>query len=250
MTTSTTSPGSLSRNEQFRFARHAVGAQLKSLPGSVRARLGRGASSALAREQAPPDSALSLAAAGFVAEHYSTSLYHHCLRCWYFGDFFAQIGGYRYDPELLYVSCLFHDIALTSKYRDQRTYACFAAEGGALAKSWLEAQGTSPGYGDTVANVIARHMDVSVSAGVAGNEPYLLHEAAHLDVAGARVDEIPASFARQVASRHPREGFSSTFIDAMRHEATQRKSSRASVLWKIGMRLPIATNPLDTAGRQ
>ncbi|WP_100522833.1 HD domain-containing protein [Mycobacteroides abscessus] len=251
MTTMSAQPGSLSRPEQMRFARAAVAAQIKSLPGTLRAQLRRVDSSALARESAPPDSALARDAERFVAEHYTTSLYNHCLRCWYFGDFFAQLEGHRYDPELLYISSLFHDIALTRQFRDQRPYACFAVEGADLAKAWLARNNADDALAANVAEVIAAHMDVHVPVGSgAGIETYLLHEAAHLDVAGTRASQVPSSYTRLVAGRHPRTGFARAFSDAMKYESLQRKASRAAVLWKVGMAIPINTNPLDSAAHQ
>lgn len=251
MTTMSAQPGSLSRAEQMRFARAAVAAQVKSLPGTIRARLGRADSSALARESAPPDSALALDAERFVTEHYTTSLYNHCLRCWYFGDFFAQLEGHRYDPELLYISSLFHDVALTRQFRDHRPYACFAVEGADIAKEWLSRNNATDAFAAGVAEVIAAHMDVHVPSGSAtGVEPYLLHEAAHLDVAGTRAAQVPSTYTRLVARRHPRTGFARAFSDAMKYESLQRRASRAAVLWKVGMAIPINTNPLDSAAHR
>jgi hypothetical protein len=69
---------------------------------------------------------------------------------------FAQIGGHGYDPELLYVSFLSHDIALSNRYRDSRHCGCFAHEGGEVAKSWLTSRDVKPEFSDTVAQVIAQ----------------------------------------------------------------------------------------------
>jgi hypothetical protein len=59
----------------------AVKSQIQSLPGIIRARLGRGEASAVARDAAPPDSALATNALEFLEELYPASLFHHCLRC-------------------------------------------------------------------------------------------------------------------------------------------------------------------------
>jgi hypothetical protein len=83
-------------------------------------------------------------------------------------------------------------------------------------------------------------MDVHVRPIGTSIEPYLLHGAAH----------VPAAFARIVAWRHSRVGFAAAFADAMRYVAVNRKSSRASILWKIGKRMPISVNPLDGTSKQ
>lgn len=247
MATSMTPPGHLTRLEQMQFARAAVAVQIKTLPSTIRARFTHLDSSALAQESTPPDSSLTIAAESYVAEHYNAPLYNHCLRCWYFGDFFAQLEGRKYDPELFYISCLFHDIALTNEFRDRRPYACFAVEGADLARSWLIEQGAIDALADNVSEVIAAHLDIHVPPrnGEGGVEPYLLHEAAHLDVAGIRAAHVPSTYTRLVATRHPRDGFATAFGEAMKHESKLRRSSRAAMMWKLGLAIPMRANPLD-----
>jgi hypothetical protein len=66
--------GTLTGAEQLRFAWAAVKSQIQSLPGTIRARPGRGEASAVARDVAPPDSALATNALEFVEELYPASL--------------------------------------------------------------------------------------------------------------------------------------------------------------------------------
>ena len=44
-------------------------------------------------------------------------LYHHSRRVYLFGALTGQRKGLAYDPELLYVGAMFHDIGLTEQYR-------------------------------------------------------------------------------------------------------------------------------------
>jgi hypothetical protein len=78
-----------------------------------------------------------------------------------------------------------------------------------------------------------------------GAEAHLLHAAAHLDVAGSRVADLPTASIRAVLDAHPRDGFAAQFRQLMRREAAERPRSRAALLWRVGMRLPLAHNPLD-----
>jgi hypothetical protein len=60
--------------------------------------------------------------------------------------------------------------------------------------------------------------------------------------------EDPRSLIKQVNARYPREQFAPRFIQAMRREAREHPNSRTAVLWKLGMRVPIALNPVDAFG--
>jgi hypothetical protein len=239
----------LSRSEQFAFARHAVLAQLRELPRTIAARLGwHAGDSALTLAADPPDSSYTRRAHALAEETYRPQLLHHCLRCWYFADLFAQIERQVYDPELLYVAALMHDVALTDAHRPTATDPpCFAVHGGNLASGTLRAWGAADSFAQSVATAIALHMNVSVPIGQ-GVEAHLLHAATHLDVAGAGVAKLPRSLIRQVNIQQPRDGFTGAFVEAMCREAGEHPDSRTAVLWKLGLRIPIALNPINALG--
>jgi hypothetical protein len=48
-----------------------------------------------------------------------------------------------------------------------------------------------------------------------------------------------------VLRMQPRDGFGMSFQQAMRREAAERPKSRAALFWRLGMRGPIRSNPLD-----
>ncbi|WP_067679014.1 HD domain-containing protein [Nocardia miyunensis] len=235
----------LSRTEKFAFARHAALSQLREIPGSLSAALGfTGHDSALEAHTNPPDGSCARRAEEFANETYGPELLHHCLRCWYFGDLFAQREHRSYDPELLYVACLLHDIALTDRYRPTPTDApCFAVHGANIATRTLQTWGADTDFRDTVEEAIAAHLDVTVPP-ENGIEAYLLHAAARLDVVGARVSELPRHQLRQVNNLHPRTKFAPTLSRTLSREARERPDSRIAVLWKIGMRIPLTLNPV------
>ena len=236
----------LSRSEKFAFARQAVLAQLRELPRTISAQLGwHAGDSALALAADPPDSSYTRRAHALAEEMYGPELLHHCLRCWYFGDLFAQIERQAYDPELLYVASLMHDVALTDAHRPPAgDPPCFAVHGGNLARSKLRAWGAGDPFAQSVATAITLHLNVSVPVGQ-GVEAHLLHAAAHLDVAGTSVCKIPRTLIRQVNMRHPRKGFTGAFTQAMRREAHEHPDSRTAVLWKLGLRVLIALNAVN-----
>jgi cyanamide hydratase family protein with HD domain len=238
----------LTRSEKFAFARRAVLAQLREMPGGLAAVLGFASrDSALEVHADPPDGRYARRAEELARDTYRPELLQHCLRCWYFGDLFAQREHRDYDPELLYVACLLHDIALTDRYRPTPADApCFAVHGATIASRALQTWGAETDFRDTVEEAITAHLDVTVPL-ESGVEGYLLHAAARLDVVGARVAELPTHLIRHVNTLHPRAHFTSTLSSALTQEARERPDSRIAVLWKAGMKLPIILNPVAAA---
>jgi hypothetical protein len=245
--------GALSRGEALRLARQAALAQIAGLPSQVRARLGRGrgGESALLSGREPPDSAVAQASIELAREAIPAPLLGHSLRCWLFADLFARHDRLSYDDELLYVSCVLHDLALSEGHRPSAVAAepgrparCFAVHGGELARDRLVGWGAPARFAEQAAEAITLHMNVEVPPRF-GGEARLLHAAAHLDVGGARAGDLPAGAIDEVLRLHPRDGFGVHFAQLMRREASERPRSRAALLWKLGMPLAISQNPLD-----
>ncbi|WP_231855991.1 HD domain-containing protein [Nocardia cyriacigeorgica] len=238
--------GAMDRKQKLGFARRAATAQLAGLPGVVKAALGSGGRTGTVElPEAPPDSKLTRQAVELAEAVYGGELHQHCLRCWYFGAAFAQLDGLRFDPEALYVAALLHDIGLTDRYRPAPDQSpCFAVHGGAVARERLMTWGASTELAGLVDDAIALHMDVAVDP-AQGVEAHLLHAAAHLDVAGSRIGDLPRPLLAEILRAHPRDGFSDVFLAAMRREARERPDSRAAVMWKQGMRIPVSMNPLN-----
>ncbi|WP_024801088.1 HD domain-containing protein [Nocardia sp. BMG51109] len=237
----------MSRSEELAFARRAVLGQLRALPDTARTVLGgkRTRPTSTFRLVDPPDSSLTRRAREWATTVYDRPLLRHCLRCWYFGDLFAQYGNHDYDPELLYVSCLLHDVALTDAHCPPSGVACFAVHGADLTHRRLLDWGADTDFADTARTAIARHLDMRVSQHD-GIVAHLLQAAAHLDVAGTRHRDLPPDALAEVVRAHPRDGFAPLLVRALRREAGQRPHSRAGVFWKLGIRILITHNPIDT----
>lgn len=240
--------GELNPRQRLAYARHAMLVQLTHWTGQAGARLrqDRLERTALVSGRNPPDSRLARQMLEQAREAYGPPLLGHCLRCWLWADLFAQLDGISYDPELLYVSCLLHDLGLTDAHRPAAGdhVGCFAVHGGRVARLLLVQEGAAPAFADLADEAIALHMDVQVPLS-SGAEAHLLHAAAHLDVAGIRAAELPPPAVQQVLGLHPRDGFPAEFGRLMRREAAERPASRAALGWRLGMRLPLTHNPID-----
>jgi pimeloyl-ACP methyl ester carboxylesterase len=225
--------------EQLRYARQAMLAQAGELLTRRRAHR-----SALARGAAPPDSRYARESLETARASLERPILQHSLRCWLWADLFAQIDSVKYDPEALYVACLLHDVGLGERFAPPPQATCFAVHGSEVARRELLGWGAPAPLADRAAEAIAHHMDVHVPV-ADGAEAHLLHAAAHLDVAGTRGGELSGSQRLEVLRRHPRDGFRPAFAACMRREARLRPRSRAAVSWRLGMRVPMALNPLE-----
>ncbi|MHA4854261.1 HD domain-containing protein [Rhodococcus sp. MSC1_016] len=188
-----------------------------------------------------PDTPLAAAALSEARATLSPTILAHSLRCWQWASALSHYDKLTPDPEALFAACALHDIALGAAPDDH--IGCFARLGAVTARSFLldHAMGS---IADIVAAAIARHMD-SRTPKALGSEATALHAAAHLDVAGLRMSDIDPSFVRDVLQEYPRDQFPREFGALMRYESRVRPRSAAATLWKIGMRIPIALNPLD-----
>src|SRR5258708_15080641 len=63
-----------------------------------------------------PDSKLSTEAADALREYGTPLLWNHSHRVFLFGSLLGRQENLKYDAELLYMSALFHDLALTRHY--------------------------------------------------------------------------------------------------------------------------------------
>jgi len=167
----------------------------------------------------------------------------HTLRTWSWAMIFAQIDGLKPDHEVLTMSCLLHDLALTptDSQAEATGCACFAIEGGHLAARFLASRCWEETRIKFVEEAICLHMNplVTVREGV---EAHLLHEAAALDVVGARRSELPARTLEVVLERHPRADFNQQMATAMGQQASECPESRTAVLWRLGLERAIQTS--------
>ena len=63
-----------------------------------------------------PDSAIARAATQLVRDTEDDLLYNHSRRVFLWGALTGERRGLKYDPELLYLGAMFHDMGLTEKY--------------------------------------------------------------------------------------------------------------------------------------
>ena len=88
-----------------------------------------------------PDSALAKATTEYIRDVESDLLYNHSRRVFLFGALSGQRKQLAYDPELLYVGAMFHDLGLVEGHRtdDER----FEVDSANSAKAFMKPSGRS-----------------------------------------------------------------------------------------------------------
>src|SRR5688572_9427473 len=102
-----------------------------------------------------PDSSLARAATEFVQDVSTQLLFDHSRRVYLWASLQGEKLGLDYDPELLYVGALFHDIGLVEGHRSE--HERFEIDGANAARAFLEAHGLPESQVMTVWQSIALH---------------------------------------------------------------------------------------------
>lgn len=235
--------GELSRADRLRVMLQAAAVQTRALPSQLAAV--PNSSPATPSLVPPPDSALARDALEHAREVLSPGILAHSLRCWQWAMRFRAVDGNEPDPEALFVACVLHDTALGTPA--DAHVGCFALLGAEEARRFVADRGAPSAAAETVATAIARHMDPRTPTGH-GAEAALLHDAAHLDVVGYRIRDMPPDFLRAVVAALPHDGLGAEFAELARRESRVRPRSTVAVLWRTGMRIPLRLNPLERLG--
>jgi hypothetical protein len=151
-----------------------------------------------------PDSALARAATDLVRKASSPLLFDHSRRVFLFGSLAGVRRGLSYDPELLYVGAMFHDLGLTETYRT--TGQRFEIDSADEARRFLEEHGVPEDSARIVWEAIALHTTPEVPYHMAP-EIALVTTGVEADVLGIALDEIPAEARAEIVAAHPRPDF-------------------------------------------
>lgn len=158
-----------------------------------------------------PDSQLAKDAADILREHGNDLLWNHSNRVYYFGTEFAQKENQKHEPELLYVSALFHDLGLTGKYMSDDLR--FEVDGANAARQFLQTYDLPESTVQLVWDAIALHTTPGVAEHKQAEVAMLFHGVG-LDVMGDRFEEFPAEKRDAILDAFPRNNFKEEIIPA------------------------------------
>ena len=159
-----------------------------------------------------PDSKLAREATELVHDTESTLLFNHSTRVYYFASLAGKRRGLQFDPELLYVAAMFHDMGLTPRYSSKSDR--FEVDGANAARGFLRQRNISQPEIDTVWTAIALHTTPGIPQYM---HPVvaLLTNGVEMDVLGIAYSEFSDSDRQAIVGAYPRtEHFKEDIIQA------------------------------------
>jgi hypothetical protein len=167
-----------------------------------------------------PDSKLAREAAELVRQHETELLYNHSVRVFLFGAMKGTRENLKFDPELLYVAALFHDLGLVDAYHTDTKR--FEVDGADAAREFLRSHGISDPKSDLVWEAIALHTTPGIPQYMRP-EIALTNAGVLVDVIGIGYDEYTPEQRNRVTAAFPRgEHFKSDFIRAQTCSALRK----------------------------
>ena len=159
-----------------------------------------------------PDSKLAREATDLVRDTESPLLFNHSTRVYYFGSLAGKRAGLSFDPELLYIAAMFHDMGLTPQYRSKSDR--FEVDGANCARALLRQHNISQREIDTVWTAIALHTTPGIPQYM---HPVvaLLTNGVEMDVLGIAYSEFSDADREAIVAAYPRtEHFKEDIIEA------------------------------------
>lgn len=170
-----------------------------------------------------PDSTLAREATELVRDTESELLFKHSMRVYAWGALAARRKSLAFDPELLYVAAMFHDIGLAAHYR--KSPLRFEVDGANAARDFLRTHAIPERDIEKVWSAIAFHTTPGIPQFM-HPEAALLHVAAGMDVAGRAYDEFTDEEREAVTAAWPREeNFKHAIIDTFYEGLEHRPDS-------------------------
>jgi hypothetical protein len=166
-----------------------------------------------------PDSKLAREATELVRDTESPLLFNHSTRVYYFGSLAGKGRRLKFDPELLYVGAMFHDMGLTPRYSSKADR--FKVDGANGARAFLRQHNITQQEIDSVWTAIALHTTPGI--------PHYTHPVVALLTAGVEMDVLGIGYSgfaeadrEAVVHAYPRtehyeEDIIQAFYDEIKH---------------------------------
>jgi hypothetical protein len=167
-----------------------------------------------------PDSKMAREVTELVRDAENQLLFNHSSRVYYFSAATGKRKGLTFDPELLYVSAMFHDMGLTPKYSS--TADRFEVDGANTAREFLRQHRIPQQDIDIVWTAIALHTTPGIPQYM---HPVvaLLTNGVEMDVLGIAYSEFSDADREAIVAAYPRtEHFKEDIIQAF-YDGLKRK---------------------------
>jgi hypothetical protein len=170
-----------------------------------------------------PDTKMARDLRELVRETEADLLFNHSTRVYLFGALTGRRRGLKYDPELLYVGAMFHDMGLTEKYQTSQNR--FEVDGANAARDFLRGYGISEGEVETVWDAISLHTTPGIPEHKRA-EVALLTSGVEMDVMGIAYEQFTKAQLDAVVAAYPRgQSFKDDIIGAFYQGMKHRPDS-------------------------
>jgi hypothetical protein len=158
-----------------------------------------------------PDTKLAREATELIRDRTSDLVYDHSRRVFFWGSLQGRNRDLSYDPELLYIGAMFHDLGLNEEYRhsDRRFEVSSADE----ARRFLRGHGIPEDSTRRVWTAIALHTTPGIPEFMEP-EVALVTAGVETDVLGIGYHDISDADRAAVTALHPRPDFKRQILQA------------------------------------
>ena len=167
-----------------------------------------------------PDSKMAREITELLRDTENSLLFNHSSRVYYFSAATGRRKGLAFDPELLYVSAMFHDMGLTPEHSSATDR--FEVDGASAAREFLRQHQIPQQDIDTVWTSIALHTTPGIPQYM---HPVvaLLTNGVEMDVLGIAYSEFSDADREAIVAAYPRtehfkEDIIQTFYDGIKHK--------------------------------
>ncbi len=167
-----------------------------------------------------PDGKLAQEVTELVRDTEPSLLFNHSTRVYYFGSLAGKKRGLKFDPELLYLGAMFHDMGLTPQYSSRADR--FEVDGANTARAFLRQHNISEQEIDIVWTAIALHTTPGIPQYM---HPVvaLLTNGVEMDVLGMAYSEFSDADREAIVAAYPRtehfkEDIIQAFYDGIKHK--------------------------------
>ena len=189
-----------------------------------------------------PDSALARRARELITDVAAPFLMNHSVRVYAWAVELAQHDRLEFDPEILYVSAMLHDVGLVPAYD---LGGCYEVDGAVAAEQLASATGAPDDRARAIYDGIALHNDEELPPDAAA-EVVLLWDAAGVDVTGERFADIRPEIIPGLLAAYPRFHFKREFTALIVNQASRKPTCPAAEMIGAGILEEIAQAPFES----
>jgi hypothetical protein len=151
-----------------------------------------------------PDTKLARDATELVRDSTTELVYHHSRRVFWFGSLQGRNRGLSFDPELLYIGAMFHDLGLNEQF--QGSGRRFEVDGADEARRFLQGHRVPEDSIRRVWTAIALHTTPGIPEFMEP-EVALVTAGVEYDVLGIGYHDISDADRAEITALHPRPDF-------------------------------------------